>query len=179
MLRKVYRVHLRHTDPTHHVQLSEIAFSLVRARCSVARDPVNHAQLRCECCSHRESGALSPAHQKSASPLIKPTCAHLIIQGLFKVYDRFTISQSFVATTPMASSAHPSFPPRQYGSNLGKLPDRSLGATFGASTAQQKREHERAERERERLERERIEREEQNQLTEEQREEIKEAVCKF
>jgi len=76
----------------------------------------------------------------------------------------------------MASSAHPSFPSRQYGSNLGKLPDRSLGTTFGASTAQQKREHERAERERERLERDRIEREEQNQLTEEQKEEIKEAV---
>ena len=76
----------------------------------------------------------------------------------------------------MSSSAHPAFPSRQYPSNLGKLPDRSLGTTFGASTAQQKREQERAERERERLEQERIAREEANQLTEEQREEIKEAV---
>ena len=69
----------------------------------------------------------------------------------------------------MASSSHPSFPSRSYGGNLGKLPDRSLGAAFGSSTQRQ-------ERERERLEKERIEREEQNQLTEEQREEIKEAV---
>ena len=77
----------------------------------------------------------------------------------------------------MASSAHPTtFPSRPYGSNLGKLPDRSLGATFGASTTQQQRENARLEREREKLERERLEREEQNQLTEEQREEIKEAV---
>ena len=76
----------------------------------------------------------------------------------------------------MASSAHPSFPSRSYGTNLGKLPDRSLGAAFGASSTQQQRERERQEKERERLEKERIEREEQNQLTEEQREEIKEAV---
>ena len=75
----------------------------------------------------------------------------------------------------MASSSHPSFPPRSYGGNLGKLPDRSLGAAFGSST-QQQREKERQERERERLEKERIEREDQSQLTEEQREEIKEAV---
>lgn len=76
----------------------------------------------------------------------------------------------------MASSSHPSFPSRPYASNLGKLPDRSLGATFGASTTQQQRENARLEREREKLEKERMEREEQNQLTEEQREEIKEAV---
>ena len=77
----------------------------------------------------------------------------------------------------MASSAYPSFPSRPYGSNLGKLPDRSLGATtFGASSTQQQRENARQERERERLEKERLEHEEQNQLTEEQREEIKEAV---
>lgn len=76
----------------------------------------------------------------------------------------------------MASSAHPSFPSRSYPSNLGKLPDRSMAPTFGASTTQQQRENARLERERERLEKERLEREEQNQLTEEQREEIKEAV---
>lgn len=72
----------------------------------------------------------------------------------------------------MASAAHPSFPSRGYGTTLGKLPDRSMGPTFGASTSQQQRENQRLERERERLERE-----EQNQLSEEQREEIKEAVC--
>ena len=77
----------------------------------------------------------------------------------------------------MASSSHPSFPSRPYTSNLGKLPDRTLGAPFGASTTQQQRENARLERERERAEKERLEREEQNQLTEEQREEIKEAVC--
>lgn len=76
----------------------------------------------------------------------------------------------------MASSSHPSFPSRPYTSNLGKLPDRTLGAPFGASTTQQQRENARLERERERAEKERLEREEQNQLTEEQREEIKEAV---
>lgn len=76
----------------------------------------------------------------------------------------------------MASSAHPAFPSRGYGTSLGKLPDRSMGPTFGASTSQQQRETQRLERERERLEKERLEREEQNQLSEEQREEIKEAV---
>ena len=76
----------------------------------------------------------------------------------------------------MASSSHPTFPSRPYASNLSKLPDRSLGTAFGASSTQQQRENARLEREREKLERERMEREEQNQLTEEQREEIKEAV---
>lgn len=76
----------------------------------------------------------------------------------------------------MASTTHPTFPSRQHASNLGKLPDRSLGAAFGSSTTQQQRENARLEREREKMERERLEREEQNQLTEEQREEIKEAV---
>ena len=79
-----------------------------------------------------------------------------------------------------SSAAHPSFPSRPYGTNLGKLPDRTIGAAFGASTTQQQqREAQRLERERERLEKERIEREGQNQLaelTEEQREEINEAV---
>ena len=77
----------------------------------------------------------------------------------------------------MASSAHPTFPTRPYSSNHGKLPDRSsMNMPFGASTTAQQREAQRQERERERLEKERIEREEQNQLTEEQREEIREAV---
>ena len=78
-----------------------------------------------------------------------------------------------------SSTAHPSFPSRPYGTNLGKLPDRTIGAAFGASTTQQQREAQRLERERERVEKERIEREGQNQLaelTEEQREEINEAV---
>ena len=75
-----------------------------------------------------------------------------------------------------SSSAHPPFPSRSYGGNFGKLPDRSLGTAFGASTSQQQRENQRLERERERLEKERMEQEEQNQLSEEQREEIKEAV---
>lgn len=74
----------------------------------------------------------------------------------------------------MASSTHPAFPSRGYPGNLGKLPDRSMAPTFGASSTQQQRENARLERERERLEKER--REEQNQLTEEQKEEIKEAV---
>ena len=56
------------------------------------------------------------------------------------------------------------------------MPDRSMGTTFGATTAAQQRESKRLEREREQAERERLEREEQNQLSEEQREEIKEAV---
>ena len=83
---------------------------------------------------------------------------------------------SYPVGVSMASSAHPAFPSRQYGTSLGKLPDRSMGTAFGASTAAQQRENQRLERERERAEKERLEREEQNQLTEEQREEIKEAV---
>lgn len=94
-----------------------------------------------------------------------------------------------------SSTAHPPFGGRPYGSSLGKLPDRSGGGGIGAITAvaggfpststtsreaQQRLEREReraAERERER---ERLEREGNNQfgeLTEEQREEINEAVC--
>ncbi|SLM39096.1 cell division control protein cdc31 [Lasallia pustulata] len=71
-----------------------------------------------------------------------------------------------------SSAAHPSFPSRPYGTSLGKLPDRTSGAAFGASTAQQQR----------RVEKERIEREGQNhlaELTEEQREEINEAFGLF
>lgn len=76
----------------------------------------------------------------------------------------------------MAAPAHPSFATRPY-SNFGKLPDRStINPPFGASTTAQQREAQRAERERERLEKERLERDEQNQLSEEQREEIREAV---
>lgn len=51
-----------------------------------------------------------------------------------------------------------------------------MNMPFGASTTAQQREAQRQERERERLEKERIEREEANQLSEEQREEIREAV---
>ena len=83
-------------------------------------------------------------------------------------------STNLVVTT-MASSAHPTFPSRPYGTNLGKLPDRSLGA-FGSSITAQQREAQRLERERERLDKERIEREGQAQLTQEQQEEIREAV---
>ena len=79
-----------------------------------------------------------------------------------------------------SSSVHPSFPPRSYNTNLGKLPDRSIAGAFGASTTTAaQREAQRLERERERLEKERLEREGQDpmsQLTEEQREEINEAV---
>ena len=79
-----------------------------------------------------------------------------------------------------SSSAHPSFPTRPYTSTLGKLHDRTGGiGPFGSSTTQAHREAQRLDRERERAERERIEREGQNQLaglTEEQREEINEAV---
>ena len=76
----------------------------------------------------------------------------------------------------MASSSHPTFLSRQHGTSLGKLPDRTRDTAFGEMSAAQKRETQRLEREREKAERERLEREEQNQLTEEQREEIKEAV---
>ncbi|MCJ1226671.1 Calcium-binding component of the spindle pole body (SPB) half-bridge [Toensbergia leucococca] len=79
----------------------------------------------------------------------------------------------------MASSAHPAFPSRPYGTNLGKLPDRSSAAAFGASTTQQQREAQRLERDRERQEKERLEREEQNKLTQEQQEEIREAFQLF
>lgn len=82
-----------------------------------------------------------------------------------------------------SSSAHPSFPSRPYASTLGKLPDRTGGvAPFGSSTTQAHRDAQRQERERERAERERIEREGQKQLaelTEEQREEINEAVSRL
>ncbi len=82
------------------------------------------------------------------------------------------------------STSHPTFPSRPYSGALGKLPDRSNAAggsnPFGASSSA--RETARLERERierERAERERAEREGQNrlaELTEEQREEINEAV---
>jgi len=79
-----------------------------------------------------------------------------------------------------SSAAHPSFPSRPYGStNLGKLPDRSIGAAFGASTTQQQREVQRQERERERLEKEREGQNQLAELSEEQREEINEAFGLF
>ena len=74
-----------------------------------------------------------------------------------------------------SSSAHPSFASRPYTSNLGKLPDRSA-AGFGSSSGHQAREAQRLERERERAERERLETNPLAELTEEQREEINEAV---
>lgn len=79
----------------------------------------------------------------------------------------------------MASS---SAPLRPYSSALGKFPDRSGGAFGAPTTTAQQREAQRQERERERLEKERLDREGQdpmNQLTEEQKEEINEAVGHF
>ena len=77
----------------------------------------------------------------------------------------------------MASSAaaHSSFPSRPYASNLGKLPDRSAG--FGASGGHANREAQRLERER--AEREREGGNQLGELTEEQREEINEAVSLY
>ena len=72
----------------------------------------------------------------------------------------------------MATGAHSSFS-RNF---KGTLPDRS---TFGMSTNPQQRDVHRADRERERQERERLERESAEQLerlSQEQREEIDEAV---
>ena len=81
--------------------------------------------------------------------------------------------------TMASSSAHPAFPRQSFNANLSKLPDRSLSTAFGAASTVQAREAQRIERDRERQERERLEREGQdhmNQLTEEQKEEINEAV---
>ena len=87
-----------------------------------------------------------------------------------------------------SASNHPAFPTRSFPSNLhSKLPERSLASNtaFGTSSHQPREgtrlERERLDRERsERGQRERQERETQNQpmaeLTEEQREEINEAV---
>jgi hypothetical protein len=86
----------------------------------------------------------------------------------------------------MASSSHPAFPPtssRPYGSSLGKLPDRTsmtpqgtgVGGAFGSSMSHQHREVQRHERERQ----DRLQRGGENEfaeLSEEQREEINEAV---
>ena len=78
-----------------------------------------------------------------------------------------------------SSSAHPVFPQRPYSTNLGKLPERGA---FGSNSQAQQRDVQRAEREREReRERQQKEREGQDpmsQLTEEQKEEINEAVRK-
>jgi len=83
----------------------------------------------------------------------------------------------------MASTAHPSFPSRPYSSTLhSKLPERSAPTGFSAASTR-----EAARLERERQERERAQREAQAQsaagssnplhtLTDEQREEINEAV---
>lgn len=81
-------------------------------------------------------------------------------------------------TSRMTPAVQPSFPPRSFNA-LGKLPDRTAAGGFGAQMSAQQREAQRQERERERIEKERLERESQdqmNQLTEEQKEEINEAV---
>ncbi|MCJ1312336.1 Calcium-binding component of the spindle pole body (SPB) half-bridge [Agyrium rufum] len=80
----------------------------------------------------------------------------------------------------MASSS--AFPQRPFAGNFSKLPDRSLGGAFGATSTAQAREQQRLERERERLERERLEREGQDpmsQLTEDQEREVNEAFGLF
>lgn len=74
----------------------------------------------------------------------------------------------------MASSAAlPAFPSRNYASGLGGLPDRGArGSTFGHTAATRQRESQQQERER-------LERESQDhmkQLSEEQKDEINEAV---
>lgn len=80
-----------------------------------------------------------------------------------------------------APQSHPAFPSRPYSSTIhGKLPDRNAPSGFGASAATR----ENARLERERQERERAQREAAangssnplNALTDEQREEINEAV---
>ncbi|KAI9678796.1 MAG: Calcium-binding component of the spindle pole body (SPB) half-bridge [Caeruleum heppii] len=82
-----------------------------------------------------------------------------------------------------AAAAHPSFPSRSYGPNLGKLPDRSVA--FGSSSrADPNRDGgvPRPDRNHERAERERLEREGQSalaELSDEQREEITEAFSLF
>lgn len=66
-----------------------------------------------------------------------------------------------------------------FGPRSGHLAERSKAAAFGASTTAQQRENLRLDRERDRLEKERLEREGQeqiNQLSEEQKEEVIEAV---
>ena len=77
-----------------------------------------------------------------------------------------------------SSAGHSKFAPRTFTNSLSNLPDR-VGYSGVTSSAQQVREAQRHERERERAERERLEREGPSQLadlTEEQREEINEAV---
>ena len=86
--------------------------------------------------------------------------------------------------TMASSSAHTAFSRQPFNSNLSKLPDRSLSNAFGATSTAQAREAQRIERDRERQERERLEREGQgqmNDITEEQKEEINEAVglCRY
>ena len=75
------------------------------------------------------------------------------------------------------ATQHPAFPSRApyTGASQGKLPDRSA-QPFGASTSQQAREAARLEREREKQEHERRAQEEIANLSEEQREEVREAV---
>jgi len=81
-----------------------------------------------------------------------------------------------------STSQHPSFPTRPYSSTLhGKIPERSTGIGFNASSTRES-----ARLERERQERERAHREQQaapqnplEGLTEEQREEINEAFALF
>ncbi len=75
------------------------------------------------------------------------------------------------------STGHTKFAPRTYTSSLSNVPDRA--GFGGSSNGHQTREAQRLERERERAERDRLEREGPNQLaelSEEQREEINEAV---
>lgn len=103
------------------------------------------------------------------------------VRSQFTLFIQFAHSKQFFPHTAFhthtMATQHPSFPSRTpyTSTGLSKLPDRS-NQPFGASTSQQAREQARLERERERQEEERRAQEELASLSEEQREEIREAV---
>jgi centrin-3 len=82
----------------------------------------------------------------------------------------------------MASTTqpHPSFPSRPYPNTLhGKLPERNLNAPFGSSVHTANRENARIERERQERERGAGPSNPLPTITDEQKEEINEAVCPY
>jgi hypothetical protein len=103
------------------------------------------------------------------------------LRATFTLFDRnrklpyqYQTSYSMASTT----QPHPSFPSRPYSNTLhGKLPERNLNAPFGSSVHTANRENARIERERQERERGAGPSNPLPTITDEQKEEINEAVC--
>jgi len=106
---------------------------------------------------------------------------HLLLSGFLKIVNFSSIGKRYKTLMASTTQPHPSFTSRPFSSTIhGKLPERTAPAPFGASSTRETARLERERQERERAQREAAQAGPSNPLasiTDEQREEINEAVC--